>query len=249
MGARSGKTNVKREFGATVRAYRRQLGISQETLAQRAELHRTYVTDVERGARNISLVSISRLAQALDLSISSLFSPPRPTASERRKLTARFHKGVEILLVEDDPKDLELTLEAFKSARLSNPVEVVTDGQAALDFLFCSGPFAHRAQADGRTTIVLLDLHLPKLHGLEVLRRLRADQRTSALQVVILTTSRDDANVNEALRLGAEAFIVKPLDFQSLSSVTPRLDFWWTLLNPSDQASRSPRSKLPREQT
>ncbi len=240
------KANVKKEFGAAVRAYRLRLGISQETLAERAELHRTYITDVERGARNISLESISRLARALDLSVSSLFSGPGSARLGRVKSPGAQAETVDILLVEDDPKDIELTTEAFGAARLSNRMDVVQDGAAALDFLFREGQYARRKTAEG-PLVVLLDLHLPKIHGLEVLRRLRADERTRTLQVVVLTTSRNDADLREALRLGAAAYIVKPLDFQTFSSITPQLNLSWTLLNPQETSrpvSSSPRSGL-----
>lgn len=240
------KANVKKEFGAAVRTYRLRLGISQETLAERAELHRTYITDVERGARNISLESISRLARALDLSVSSLFSAPGSARLGRVKSRGAQAETVDILLVEDDPKDIELTIEAFGAARLSNRMDVVQDGEAALDFLFREGQYAPRKPAEG-PLVVLLDLHLPKVHGLEVLRRLRADERTRTLQVVVLTTSRNDTDLREALRLGAAAYIVKPLDFQTFSSITPQLNLSWTLLNPQEASRRvssSPRSGL-----
>jgi CheY-like chemotaxis protein/DNA-binding XRE family transcriptional regulator len=225
------KADVKKEFGATIRAHRLRLGISQERLAERAALHRTYVTDVERGARNLSLESISRLARALELSISSLFHPPlvRPRV-ERDNVPNK----ASILLVEDDLKDIELTLAAFKEARLSNTVHVVRDGAAALDFLFCEGTNANRENHPG-SLIVLLDLHLPKLDGLEVLKRLRDDERTRSLQVVVLTNSRNNLDVRAALRMGAEAYIVKPLDFQAFTSIIPRLNFSWTLLRPPEQ--------------
>lgn len=230
------KPNVKKEFGATVRAYRQRLGISQETLAERAQLHRTYVTDVERGARNLSLESISRLARALDLSISSLFSSPGPA-----RQTAVPVPAPDILIVEDDQKDAELTLEAFALAGLSNPVRVVHDGAEALDYLFARGPYAHRGQAPP-PLVVLLDLHLPKVHGLEVLQRIRADRTMRAVKVVILTNSTDSAEVREALELGAVGYIVKPLDFKSLSSVTPQLNFAWRLLAQPRPGSRRTRS-------
>jgi CheY-like chemotaxis protein len=241
------KVNVRKEFGAAVRAFRQRLGISQETLAERADLHRTYVTDVERGARNISLESISRLAQALDLSISSLFSAPVASSSQSDPGWTRVQDTVDILLVEDDPKDVELAVQAFTAARFSNQMDIVSDGQAALDFLFCEGPFVKRVPIASRTQVVLLDLHLPILHGLEVLKRLRADRRTRALQVVVLTNSRDSADVKAALQLGAEAYIVKPLNFQSFSSVTPQLsNFSWRLLHSSDAPSGG---KIPRRKT
>ena len=228
------KSSVKKEFGAAVRAYRQQLGISQETLAERAELHRTYVTDVERGARNLSLESISRLARALNLSISSLFARPRAV----RIAAARRAEQSNILLVEDDERDVELALEAFALAGLSNPVEVVRDGAAALDFLFNRGAYAHRREQP--PLVVLLDLQLPKVHGLEVLSRIRQSARVGNLQVVVLTGSRESADVREAMQLGAAAYIVKPLDFKSLSSVTPQLNLGWALLGkrPSSRSGR-----------
>jgi CheY-like chemotaxis protein/DNA-binding XRE family transcriptional regulator len=239
------KTDIKREFGAAVRAHRLRLGLSQESLAERADLHRTYVTDVERGARNLSLESISRLARALDLSISSLFS-----AGEREITNGTDGKEItrdsaDILLVEDDAKDIELTLAAFGAARLSNQVEVVPDGEAALDFLLRQGAFRNKPQLS-RPPVVLLDLHLPKVHGLEVLRRLRADERTRDLEVIVLTNSRQDSDLHEALRLGAAAYIVKPLDFQALASITPQMNFSWVLLRTEEI---EPPSKGSRKRT
>jgi CheY-like chemotaxis protein len=240
------KASVKQEFGAAVRAQRLRLGISQELLAERAALHRTYITDVERGARNLSLDSISRLARALDLSVSSLFPSPQSARFDRRSAPAHESKGVDILLVEDDPRDIELTLQAFADARLSNRVEVVRDGAAALDRLLGNRSSDRRDQA-ANALIVLLDLDLPKLHGLEVLKRLQAEKRKPTMQIVVLTSSRRDADLREAMRLGAEAYIVKPLDFHAFISITPHLNFSWTLLNPppgSAPASGWPKTSL-----
>jgi CheY-like chemotaxis protein/DNA-binding XRE family transcriptional regulator len=223
------KANVKQEFGAAVRAHRRRLGFSQETLAERAQLHRTYVTDVERGARNISLESISRLAKALNLPISSLFGQAHSARIGRRPDT-REEADVDILLVEDDPADIELTLGAFASARLSNRIDVVRDGVEALDYLLRQGEYTHRQNQTG-PLVVLLDLHLPRMHGLEVLRRLRSEGLTNSLQVVVLTSSRQNADVRQALMLGAKAYVTKPLDFQAFSAVTPQLNFSWALLH------------------
>ncbi|HLH52224.1 MAG TPA: response regulator [Verrucomicrobiae bacterium] len=218
------KVNVKKDFGAAVRAHRLRLGLSQETLAERAQLHRTYVTDVERGARNISLDSISRLAHALDLSISALFGSTTPTYFGSAQ-------DVDILLVEDDPADVELTLAAFREARLSNRVEVVGDGEAAVDFLLMQ--LANGREKKAQTPlVVLLDLHLPKLHGLEVLTRLRAAEIIQQLHVIVLTNSQQDGDVRRALQLGAKAYLVKPLDFHAFSSITPQLNFSWMLLDP-----------------
>lgn len=230
------KADVRKEFGAAVRAYRQRLGISQETLAERADLHRTYVTDVERGARNLSLESISRLAGALELSISSLFFPTGSGRAGRGESGSRAHQSVDIVLVEDEEKDIKGTLEAFRTARVSNPVEVLRDGEAALDFLFARGTYARRRQAPP-PLLVLLDLHLPKVDGVEVLRRVRKDPRTHTLQVVVLTNTRDADDADLALRLGAAACLIKPLNFKAFSSVTPQLNFGWTLLDQPAPAS------------
>jgi two-component system, response regulator len=138
-------------------------------------------------------------------------------------------KGGTILLVEDDPKDVEFTLVAFKAARLANRVEVVRDGAAALDILLGA---AGRRKARQRPLpqVVLLDLQLPKVHGLEVLRRLRAESSLERLPIVVLTASRSDRDLREAMRLGASAYLLKPVDFHRFASITPKLSFRWALL-------------------
>jgi CheY-like chemotaxis protein/DNA-binding XRE family transcriptional regulator len=217
--------DVKKEFGAAVRAHRLRLGFSQEALAERAELHRTYITDVERGARNLSLESISRLARALQIPISSLFPAPRKEAAP---LDHPAH-SIDILLVEDNPKDLELARKAFAQARLANRLETVRDGAAALDYLFCRGRFSKR-QPKTLPKVVLLDLYLPKVNGLEVLREMKGNKLTRSTHVVVLTSSRSDTHFREALYLGANGYIIKPVDFRSFSAVTPQLNFSWALL-------------------
>ncbi|HWX22066.1 MAG TPA: response regulator [Candidatus Binatia bacterium] len=227
--------DVRKEFGAAIRQQRLRLGLSQEALGERAELHRTYITDVERGARNLSLESIAKLARALQVSIGALFPQPSGPVAARPGSSPTNSPAVDLLLVEDDPLDLQLTLEAFAQAKLANRVQVVRDGAAALDFLFCRGEHAHRP-AGSALPIVLLDLYLPKVHGLEVLGRIRADERTRPAHVIVLTGSRSDAHLREALRLGADAYIVKPVDFHSFSAVTPQLNFSWRLLKPGSHA-------------
>jgi CheY-like chemotaxis protein len=222
--------DVRKEFGAAVRKHRQQLGLSQETLAERAELHRTYITDVERGARNLSLESISKLARALEISIGSLFFSAAASSRERAGKRPAVPQPVDLLLVEDDSQDLELTLKAFKKAKLANHIDVVRDGAEALDYLFRCGNYAQRPLAK-LPTVVLLDLHLPKVDGMEVLRRIKADKATRKIHVIVLTGSRGDEYPHEALRLGAEAYIVKPVDFQNFSTVTPQLNCYWTLVS------------------
>jgi len=207
-----------------VKAQRIELGISQEELAHRANLHRTYISDVERGMRNLSLESIEKLAQALELSVSRLF--------------ARAGDGggpdpfVEILLVEDNPDDVQLTLRAFRKARITNVVHVSRDGAEALDFLFATGAHGRRTNQP-LPGVILLDLNLPKVDGLEVLRRIKADKTTKDIPVVVLTVSNHDGDIAECRRLGAACYIVKPVGFKNFSEVTPLLRLDWALKKPS----------------
>jgi two-component system response regulator len=226
--------DVKACFGSAVKSRRTRLGFSQEELAWRSGLHRTYVADIERGARNPSLESIQKLARALEVSLAAFFE-----YVDQPGLSAPYHKTESavirnnrignILLVEDTQADVELTLKAFKKARLSNRVHVVADGAEALDFLFCRGAYAS-LKAKDQPQLVLLDLHLPKIDGLEVLRRLKNDERTRTIPVVVLTVSQQSRDVREARRLGAEAYIVKPVDFHNFSDITPQLRLAWALV-------------------
>jgi two-component system, response regulator len=227
------KVDVKKIFGTSVKTWRKRLGISQEELAGRAELHRTYVSDVERGARNLSLESITRVAHALNISVAELFPSEVPISKAGAgKTNGHGTDLVEILLVEDNDDDTQLTLHAFKQSRIANRITVAADGQEALDYLFCEGKYARRPPVE-RPQLVLLDLYLPKVSGLEVLRRIKADERTWSIPVVILTISQMLNDFAECQRLGAETYILKPLNFQRLSQVTPRLNLDWVLFKPS----------------
>jgi len=238
------KLDVKKTFGASVRSLRNLLGISQEALAERADLHRTYVSDVERGMRNLSLESIDRLARALDVSASALF--PQPEFNAVGMTAGNGHGGhlVDILLVEDNPDDVELTLDAFKQARFTNRVNVVRDGAEALDYIFCDGENAGRG-GHVRPQIILLDLKLPKVSGLEVLRRVKSDRRTRDIPVVVLTISKDGQDMAECRRLGADNYILKPVDFQRLSRSTPQLNLNWALLKPPEGKRRNGSARDP----
>jgi CheY-like chemotaxis protein len=220
--------DVKKPFGTAVRKWRGRLGVSQEELAGRAGLHRTYICDIERGARNVSLESIEKLARALEISTATLFSC-EPSTSETETKRFAGEELVEILFVEDDPHDVEITMEALKG--ITNWVQVVCDGQAALDFLFCQGEFASR-QPSHRPQLILLDLRLPKMDGLEVLRHIKSDSQTSSIPVVVLTGSDRDRDIQTSKRLGAAAYIAKPVDMSNLTHVTPILHFQWALLKP-----------------
>jgi two-component system, response regulator len=137
---------------------------------------------------------------------------------------------IEVLLVEDNPRDAELTLRALRKRHLANNVTLVKDGQEALDFLFAQGAYAGR-DINHRPKVVLLDLKLPKVDGLEVLRRLKADEHARTIPVVVLTSSREESDVVESYRLGVNSYIVKPVDFDNFSEAVSGLGFYWLLLN------------------
>ena len=137
---------------------------------------------------------------------------------------------LEVLLVEDNPADAELTICALKQRNLANHLVHVWDGQAALDFLFSAGAYAGR-DARQQPKVVLLDLKLPKVDGISVLRQLRADARTRSVPVVVLTSSREDRDVIESYNLGVNSYIVKPVNFENFSETVSNLGMYWLLLN------------------
>jgi two-component system, response regulator len=138
--------------------------------------------------------------------------------------------AVEILLVEDDPQDVELALRALKKANLSNRIVVARDGAEALDFIFCEGAHAGRRIED-KPRVMLLDLKLPKVDGLEVLQRVRSDPRTKTLPVVVLTSSKEQRDVVESYRLGVNSYVVKPVSFAEFAKAVQQLGQYWLLLN------------------
>jgi len=137
---------------------------------------------------------------------------------------------VEILLVEDNPHDVELTLRTLKQHHLSNRLLVVRDGAEALDYLFGDGVHAGR-NISSEPKVVLLDLKLPKVDGLEVLRRLKGDERTHDVPVVVLTSSAEGPDIATAYTLGANSYIVKPVDFEAFARAVAELGLYWMLLN------------------
>lgn len=138
--------------------------------------------------------------------------------------------AVEILLVEDNPEDLRLALRALKKACLSNRIQVARDGAEALEFIFCEGAQAHRKIED-TPKVILLDLKLPKVDGLEVLQRLKGDPRTRAIPVVVLTSSKEQSDVVRSYQLGVNSYIVKPVNFDSFAKAVEELGMYWLLLN------------------
>jgi CheY-like chemotaxis protein len=138
--------------------------------------------------------------------------------------------AVEILLVEDNPNDVELTLRALKKQHLANNVHVVNDGEQALDFIFGIGKYAGR-DVNNRPKVILLDLKLPKVDGLEVLRRVKADEQAKLIPVVVLTSSREERDLVESYKLGVNSYLVKPVDFEKFLQTVHDLGFYWLLLN------------------
>lgn len=134
-----------------------------------------------------------------------------------------------ILLVEDSPNDVELTLEGLAEHNLANEVEVVIDGEEALNYLYCKGNFSGRAT--GNPMVVLLDLKLPKVSGIEVLRTIRSDNMLRYLPVVVLTSSREEKDVIESYKLGVNAYVVKPVDFHGFMYAAKNLGIFWAMIN------------------
>jgi two-component system, response regulator len=140
------------------------------------------------------------------------------------------YEQIEILLVEDNPNDAELTLRAFKKSNLDNKVHVVTDGAQALDFVFCTGAYTDR-NIKKPPKVILLDLKLPKVDGKEVLRRIKSDERTRIIPVVIMTSSQEESDVFESYHLGANSYIVKPVDFEKFGHTIVELGMYWIFIN------------------
>jgi transcriptional regulator with XRE-family HTH domain len=168
-----------------VRARRHELGITQEELAWRADLHRTYVADVERGARNVTLSTIANLAKALHVTAGNLLShAARPSGMALRSSAGSAPDEVSEILLVDHSSTMARALE---QAKLSNPIKIVRDGETGLDYLFGTGRFAKRKP--GRPQLILLVLDLPRMSGRDFLLRVRSDERTRDIPVVPLTVS------------------------------------------------------------
>jgi two-component system, response regulator len=137
---------------------------------------------------------------------------------------------VEILLVEDNVNDIELTMRALGKNRLSNRVHVARDGEEALNFILARGPYSERRKQHN-PKVVFLDLKLPKVDGLEVLRVLKSDEQTRMIPVVVLTSSKEERDIVESYKLGVNSYIVKPVDFEKFAKAISEIGFYWVLLN------------------
>jgi two-component system response regulator len=141
--------------------------------------------------------------------------------------------AVDILLVEDNPRDVELTVRALKKHNLANRLFVLEDGTDALDFIFARGKFAQR-EPHHHPKVVFLDIKLPKMNGLEVLRAIKSNEQTQNIPVVMVTSSREDPDIKTAYELGANSYVVKPVEFDAFQDVMLQLGFYWLMVNQSD---------------
>ena len=178
-------SNLQIRFGAVVRECRHRLGITQEELAWRADLHRTYLADIERGKRNVTLRTVANLAKTLQISVGDLFAhvAARPGTALRGGAATAPTEVENILLVEHNAEEAARMERAFKRAKL----RIVRDAEAGLDYLFGTGRYARRKPV--RPQLILLDLHLPRMSGMEFLQRVKGDERTRDIPVVLLTVS------------------------------------------------------------
>lgn len=140
------------------------------------------------------------------------------------------HKEVEILLIEDNRDEAELTIRALKKHKLANKLLHIDDGVEALEFIFGEGKYAEK-QEGFKPKLILLDLKLPKVDGLDILRRIKSDDRTKKFPVVVLTSSKEESDIVESYRLGANSYIVKPVNFESFTSAIADLGMYWLVLN------------------
>ena len=145
-------------------------------------------------------------------------------------MTQMAEDSVELLLVEDNPADVELTIHALTSNNITNSVRVIRDGAEALDYIFCTGPYEGRNISD-RPKVVLLDLKLPLVDGLEVLRQIKQSPKTQSIPVVVLTSSREESDIVEIYKLGVNSYIVKPVDFEQFAKAIADLGLYWAVLN------------------
>jgi CheY-like chemotaxis protein/DNA-binding XRE family transcriptional regulator len=223
--------DLRKRFGLVVKNWRARSGISQEELAWRADLHRTYIADIERGARNASLLSLEKLASAFEVSLSTLFTPLGET-SEVPGIAVSASEcpgSVDILLIEDNPREAALTIEALRTAHVKNRIEVAADRAAALEYLFDGATGGTPRRSATRRHLVLLDLNLPRGGALQLLRSIKRDDRTRRIPVVMLASARDGAKIDESRRLGADIHLVKPIDFRRFFEATLQLKWHWSL--------------------
>lgn len=144
------------------------------------------------------------------------------------------HQQVEILLVEDNPNDAELTMRSLKKGNFLNKLYWVKDGQEALDFLYCTGAYAARDR-DDQPKLILLDLKMPKVDGIEVLQRIKSDERLRVIPVVVMTSSNEQPDIIESYRLGVNGYVVKPVEFGAFAEAVAKIGMYWMMVNRGPQ--------------
>lgn len=138
--------------------------------------------------------------------------------------------AVELLLIEDNPHDAELIIRALHKNNLGNSIAHLKDGEEALDYLFARGKFSNRNIED-RPKVILLDLKMPKVNGLEVLKALKSDERTKSIPVIIMTSSKENSDITESYKLGVNSYVVKPVNFENFSKAAAEVGYYWLLIN------------------
>lgn len=227
---------MKSTFGASVKLRRNQLGFSQERLAERSDLHRTYISDVEHGRRNISIETMEKLAAALDISVVELFLGPGisngkfPDASNDGG-TLSF--ALEILLVSGSQSEAKKLAGAFAAARISNPIFVVDNVPGALAYVFRQGSYARR-QPGKPPDLVLLDTNFPETDLVDFLRGIKSDKKTAPIPVALLVKSAHDRILKKCKNSGVETHVVKPIGFQSLRRLVEQLNLNWQLFKDTE---------------
>jgi transcriptional regulator with XRE-family HTH domain len=228
--------SIQIKFGAIIRARRLSSELSQEEVAHRAGLHRTYVTDVERGARNPSLKSIKRLCDALSISLSEVFAlvemqGSADQQSDRSELKKELRRDgrLEILIAGDDVADLDATTRAIRETGLVNTIHYAHNSVELLDFLAPSGT-RELQETHQVSAIVLLDLTQPHVGGVEILRRIRENPLAVLIPVIVLVSSESQPALRTAQRIGISSFIVKPVDFTKFVQAVEKAGLSWILI-------------------
>lgn len=229
--------DVKQHFGLAIKRWRNKAGISQEELAWRAGLHRSYVADIERGVRNASLQSIEKLARALEISVAALFeqfdaSRALPSSS------AASGQIVEMLLVAEQGAETDLMIEAFKKANVRNHISVANDPAAALAYLF-GAEAVRKGELKNRPHLILLDFDLRGTGGAELLKTVKNDPRTRSIPVIVLVSARSRDRIRQTKPLGAEIYIEKPLDFVRFCEAVSQTACYWALFRPDDALTKA----------
>lgn len=223
-------------FGLVVKELRRERSMSQEELANRSDLHRTYITDIEHGSRNVSIKNIIKIANAMSVSLHDLFSRVERYSQSGLKLVTQnqpvekhYHRPpVEILLVEDDQSYVELTLHELQKAKISNLIHVVRNGEEALQFLFGFNPAKNEEEHSPK--VILLDLYIPLIDGFDLLEHIRKNKKTKDIPVVIITSSTSEIDKERCRQLGIEDYLTKPINIVQFEEVMNRLGFHWLIL-------------------